>query len=129
MLSEAEFETNGVTDLALAVVDSVRSRAKAFKYSRIQVRPTADEFRTIIHEERSRELCFESTTRYYDLIRWGIIIDKFTEVGNTFKLLGGANGANWANRLYYVLKPYQLLLPIPQVEMQLNPLMKQNPGY
>ena len=129
MLSEAEFETNGVTDLALAGVDSVRSRAKAFKYSSKPVRPTADEFRTIIHEERSRELCFESTTRYYDLLRWGIIIDKFTEVGNTFKLLGGANGTLWANRLYFVFKPYQLLLPIPQVEMQLNPLMKQNPGY
>jgi hypothetical protein len=129
MLSEAEFETNGVTDLALAGVDSVRSRAKAFKYSSKPIRPTADEFRTIIHEERSRELCFESTTRYYDLIRWGIIIDKFTEVGNTMKLLGGANGVIWANRLYFVLKPYQLLFPIPQVEMQLNPLMKQNPGY
>lgn len=129
MLSEAEFETNGVTDLALASVDSVRSRAKAFKYSSRPIRPTADEFRTIIHEERSRELCFESTTRYYDLMRWGIILDKFTEVGNTFKLLGGNNGVLWANRLYYVFKPYQLLFPIPQVEMQLNPQMKQNPGY
>lgn len=130
MLSEAENEVNGPTDLAFAGLDSVRSRAKAFKYSTSLLKPaTKEEFRSIIIQERSRELCFESTTRYYDLLRWGIIIDKFTEVGNKFKLLGGAKGADWANRLYYVLKPQHLLLPIPQVEMQLNPLMKQNPGY
>jgi hypothetical protein len=130
MLSEAENEVNGPTALAFAGLDSVRSRAKAFKYSTSPLKPTIKEdFRNIIIQERSRELCFESTTRYYDLIRWGIIIDKFTEVGNTMKLLGGSNGANWANRLYYVIKPYHLLLPIPQLEMQLNPLMKQNPGY
>jgi hypothetical protein len=129
MLSEAENEVNGPTDVAFAALDSVRSRAKAFKFSDLPVRPTQEELRTIIRDERSRELCFESTTRYYDLIRWGIIFDKFTEVGNTMKLVGGANGANWANKLYYVLKPQHILFPIPQIEMQLNSKMTQNPGY
>jgi hypothetical protein len=62
-------------------------------------------------------------------LRWGILIDKFREVGDTFKLLGGTNGNTYANALYYVVKPYHLLFPIPQSEIQLNPLMTQNPNY
>lgn len=129
MLGEAENEVNGPTDLAFACLDSVRSRSKAFKYSALPVRPTKDEYKQIMIQERARELCFESTTRYYDLLRWGILIDKFTEVGNTFKLLGGTTGASYANTLYFVVKPYQLLFPIPQSEIQLNKLMTQNPQY
>ena len=129
MLSEAEFETNGVTDLALAGVDSVRSRAKAFKYSSLPVRPTPEEFKIIIQQERSRELCFEQPTRYYDLMRWGILIEKFTEVGNTFKTLGGTTGTNLANKLYFNIQPHMLLMPIPYSEIQMNPLVKQNPNW
>ena len=129
MLSEAELETNGVTDLALAGVDSVRSRAKAFKYSSLPDRPTPEEFKIIIQQERSRELCFEQPTRYYDLMRWGILIDKFTEVGNTFKTLGGTTGTNLANKLYFNFQPHMLLMPIPYSEIQMNPLVKQNPNW
>ncbi len=129
MLGEAENEVNGPTDLAFACLDSVRSRSKAFKYSELPVRPTKEEYKQIMIQERARELCFESTTRYYDLLRWGILIDKFTEVGNTFKSLGGSNGNTYANALYYVVKPYHQLFPIPQAEIQLNPLMPQNPQY
>jgi len=129
MLSEAEFEINGVTDLALEGVDAVRARAKAFTYSSLPIRPTADEFRTIILEERARELCFESTTRYYDLLRWGNLIEKFTEVGNTYKALGGSTGTNIANKLYFSMLPHMLLFPIPNSEIQANPLVKQNPNW
>ena len=128
MMSEAENEVHGVTALALSGIDQVRARAKTFKYADRPIRPTQDEFRTIIQQERSRELCFESTTRYYDLIRWGIIIDKMNEVGNTLKVNGGNTGAIWQSTLY-VMKPYQVLFPIPQLEIQLNNLMTQNPQY
>jgi hypothetical protein len=130
MLSEAEFETNGVTDLALAGVDSVRVRAKAFRYSDKPERPTPEEFRIIIQQERARELCFEQPTRYYDLMRWGILIEKFTEVGNTFKTLAPTSGGpNLANRLYFNMLPHMLLMPIPYSEIQMNPLVKQNPNW
>ncbi len=129
MLSEAEFEINGVSALALEGVDAVRARSKAFTYASKPIRPTADEFRTIIREERARELCFESTTRYYDLLRWGILIEKFTEVGNTYKALGGSTGSNIANKLYFNMLPHMLLLPIPNSEIQSNPLVKQNPNW
>ena len=129
MLSEAENEVNGATDLAFAGVDSVRSRAKAFKYSSLPVKPTTEELRVIIQEERARELCFESTTRYYDLLRWGIIQERFIEVGNTFAQLAGSTGLNYANRLYYSFKPHMVLFPIPSSEIQLNPLVKQNPSW
>jgi hypothetical protein len=129
MLAESEFQINGVTPLAISCVDEVRSRSKAFKYSTRSVIPTSSEFITIIREERARELCFESTTRYYDLLRWGILIEKFTETGNTFKTLGGTTGNNLANRLYLNFYPHMLLFPIPNSEIQMNPLIKQNPNW
>ena len=138
MLSEADFEANGgvVTDVALAGVDSVRSRAKATLFSKNAIRPTPDQFRTIIREERARELCFESTTRYYDLMRWGILIDKFAEVGNTLKTIpittktySSTDGPTIASRVYLNMMPYMLLFPIPYSEIQLNPLMTQNPNW
>jgi len=138
MLSEADFEANGgvVTDVALAGVDSVRSRAKATLFSKAAIRPTPDQFRTIIREERARELCFESTTRYYDLKRWGILIDKFTEVGNllktipiTTKTYSSTDGPTIANKVYFSMLPHMLLFPIPYTEIQLNPLVTQNPNW
>lgn len=129
MLAEAENEINGPTDLALWSLDLVRSRANAFTYSDLPDKPTTDEFKEIIKAERSRELCFESSTRYYDLIRWGDLLSRFGEMGDIYKGFNTKTSINYADKLYYALKPHMLLLPIPADEIQLNPLCTQNEGW
>lgn len=67
---------------------------------------TLDEFITAILQERRVEFAFEGH-RWIDLIRTGRAISELPKVTN-------------AN---------QLLYPIPQTEMDVNPLLVQNPGY
>jgi hypothetical protein len=71
----------------------------------------------VIATERRLELAFEGH-RWYDLLRTG----KAIEVMNAQK-----NGQG--NNLNYNVQPYRLLFPIPQVQIDLNPLLKQNPNY
>lgn len=127
MLAEAENEVNGPTEIAYDALDQVRSRAGAFLFADKYPNMTPDEFREVIKEERSRELCFESTTRYYDLLRWGDLKDRFAELAIGYTSYGKTE---IANRLYGSFKEHMLLLPIPMDEMQLNPLIKENnPGW
>ncbi len=67
-------------------------------------------FRTAILQERLFELTAEGKRRQ-DLIRMG----KFTTGAWTFKPTN--------------TPPYKVLMPIPQPEIDNNPLLKQNPGY
>ncbi len=70
-----------------------------------------------IEKERRLELAFEGQ-RWFDLLRTGRAI----AVMNAQK---DGNG----NNLNYNVQPYQLLWPIPQTQLDLNPLLKQNSGY
>ena len=67
---------------------------------------------TILHERRM-ELAFEGD-RWFDLIR----VDN-GQYGLNFLHSIGKTNASTKN----------LLLPIPQVEIDANPNLKQNPGY
>ena len=70
-----------------------------------------------IETERRLELAFEGQ-RWFDLVRTGRAI----QVMNAQK---DGNG----NSLNYNVQPYQLICPIPQNQLDLNPLLTQNPGY
>lgn len=70
-----------------------------------------------IEKERRLEMAFEGQ-RWFDLLRTGRALD----VMNAQKDGSG-------NNLGYNVQKYQLLLPIPQTQIDLNPLLKQNPGY
>ncbi|MGN6530324.1 MAG: RagB/SusD family nutrient uptake outer membrane protein [Ginsengibacter sp.] len=70
-----------------------------------------------IDKERRLELAFEGQRRF-DLIRTGRAI----EVMNAQKDGSG-------NPLNYNVQPYQLIYPIPQQQLDLNPKLVQNPGY
>jgi hypothetical protein len=70
-----------------------------------------------IATERRLELAFEGHRRF-DLIRTG----KAIEVMNAQK-----DGAG--NNLNYNVQPYQLVYPVPQQQLDLNPKLVQNPGY
>lgn len=70
-----------------------------------------------IEKERRLELAFEGQ-RWFDLVRTGRAI----AVMNALKDGSGQN-------LNYNVKDYQLVYPVPQTQLDLNPLLQQNPGY
>ncbi len=69
-----------------------------------------EEFRKFVATERRLELAFEGH-RWFDLVRTGRALEVLNSKG-------------------YNIKDYQLLLPIPQVQLDINPgKLIQNPGY
>ena len=109
MYAEAENEANGPTGAAYSAINLVRARAKL---PDLPVGLSQDQFRVAVHQERSWELAFESK-RVFDLKRWGQFYDTLS-VDPVAKL---------------GLKPFHVLMPIPQYEMDLDPALVQNPGY
>lgn len=80
---------------------------------------TTDWFRTYLAHERRVELALEDSYRYDDLVRWhraGLINIK-TDATFGFP----ESNANW--------QPTHLLKPIPQRDRDVNPNLRQNPGY
>ena len=70
-----------------------------------------EDFDTAVIEERNEELCFELGDRWFDLIRKGILKQKSIP----------------SIQQNYTTNDY--LFPIPDNDIQLNPLLTQNPGY
>ncbi|MDN3583972.1 RagB/SusD family nutrient uptake outer membrane protein [Mucilaginibacter flavus] len=125
--AEAENEL-GNSATALTYLNKIRQRAGM---PGITASGTAD-LRTKIRHERRIELCFEGH-RYFDLRRWGI-----ADTGGKDALgiiITPANTSNaaftykvnttqkrvWSDNMYFY--------PIPRKETQINPNIKQNPGY
>lgn len=132
MLAEADNEVNGTPSAeAYAAVNQVRRRA--YKLPLNTANAVSDvaglnqlAFRTMIQDERSRELCFE-TLRRIDLIRWGIYLTRMKEVAAQFKAYNGTYaygsiaGDNTDER--------HLLFPIPSGELSVNKAAIQNPNW
>lgn len=110
LLMEAEaLNEQGLTDEAAAPLNQVRKRAGLADVSGL----TQEEMREKIIHERRIELAFEGH-RWFDMIR----LEHGDYAVNFLHSIGKANATK--NRL---------LFPIPQTEMDANPLMTQNPGY
>ena len=84
-----------------------------------------ESFRKAIQDERARELCFEFTRRL-DLIRWGIYEQTLLNEGQNF--IKNNYQVGFATVYNRVTSKYRLL-PIPNSEITLNNLAKQNPGW
>lgn len=108
LLAEAINETDGPTDEAYSLINTVRSRAGLADL------PTGlgkDQFRSKIMDERLFELWCEGYRRN-DMIRWGTYIQRALD-----------NGSVWA-------KPDFVLYPLPRsVITESAGIVKQNPGY
>ena len=98
---------------ALDLVNQVRARVGLTP----KTASGADEADDIIANERRLELAFEGH-RWFDLVRTG----KAIQVMNAQKDGSGAS-------LNYDVQPYELIFPIPQTQIDLNPLLTQNPEY
>ena len=104
LLEKAEAILRGASatngDSPLSLVNQVRSRAGAAPFTSVAL--------SDIINERGRELAYESWRRN-DLVRFGLYEEPW----------GIKTDVNPQHRLF----------PIPNPEIQLNPSLKQNPGY
>ncbi|RCR69061.1 RagB/SusD family nutrient uptake outer membrane protein [Larkinella punicea] len=111
MQAEALNEVNnGPNAEAYAAINKVRIRAGLTALTGLNYQ----QFKEAVLLERRLELTFENNRRF-DLIRTGKLVEA-VKADNTF------------NR-NPVIKPFHVLLPIPQVDMDANPSLVQNPGY
>ncbi len=91
------------------LLNRIRKRAGLEPKTTVDL-PTQQDFRQAIEHERRYELAFENH-RWFDLVRTGRAIPVMNSKG-------------------YSIQSYQLLLPIPQNQIDINPtVLKQNPGY
>ena len=107
LYAEAENEANGPAN-AYAAINAVRARAGMPPL----VGLSQGQFRDAVRQERSWELAFESK-RLFDLKRWGLYAQVI--------------GADPVSKTGW--KATNLWAAIPQHEIDVNPALKQNPGY
>lgn len=104
---------------ALTYINLVRDRAKLAPLT-----SNGDALFADIKKERRLELCFENK-RYQDLVRWG---DAETVLANEGKSIPKGDGTYFTNSTYG-FKAKHKLLPFPETEINVNPNIKQNPGW
>jgi hypothetical protein len=111
MYAEASNEINGgPTSEAYAAINRVRNRANI---DDLEEELNQDDFREAVFLERKKEFIQEGM-RWFDLARRG-----GTYLYDALAKYPGKTGAAVKDTLY----------PIPQVEIDLNPLLTQNPGW
>ena len=117
MLAEALNEigyTGDDSGEAFTLLNSIRSRAGVSTYDSDDL-PDQTSFRKAIADERRLELAFENH-RWFDLIRTGTAVETMN------------NSSQESSK--FTVKDYQLVYPIPQCEINANPVViKQNPEY
>jgi len=126
LLAETINEQSGPTNEALGYLNQVRTRslgtAAALDISQVA---TYFDFKLALEKERRLEFAFENH-RWFDLVRT--------------KRAEAVMSQHFATEFQYndpahpslntgPLLPYQILLPIPQYEIDLNPNIAQNSGY
>ncbi|MCY4217264.1 MAG: RagB/SusD family nutrient uptake outer membrane protein [Flavobacteriaceae bacterium] len=138
MYAEAENELNGIqrNPLANDILKQIRQRAfrsfsdsgavtqfedveiEGINYNYDYSSLSQVDFRNFLRDERARELPGEGVRRW-DLLRWNLLYP-------FVKSLEGREprGTAWEN-----IQPHHVLFPIPQREIDINPLLTQNEGY
>lgn len=125
MLAEAENEVNGPTTIAKDALKAVRDRARASDITTTV--SSQSEFRTLVRDERFRELAFEGL-RKHDLIRWGMFVTTMNQLGSS--ITNTAESAfKYAALAGNNVTQRNVLLPVPVLEISLNKAITQNPGW
>lgn len=117
--AEAQNEANGPDASVYAAVNLVRARPSV-KMPGVQAGLSKDEMRMVIRHERRIELALEGLY-YSDIRRW-----RTAEIVNNGPIYNYA-GRAITNRTFDKARDY--LWPIPFVQIQENPQLKQNPNY
>lgn len=135
MRAEALIEQGNTGQEVYDLIDQVRTRAGMPKVEDVEgTGLSQDQLRKILRHERRVEFFMEGT-RYADMLRWkdqSLVHDVYGYV--TSKLSDPSDPSKWvfetekkSTRNFDSSKGW--LWPIPQVEMQNNKLLEQNPGY
>ncbi|MXV13768.1 RagB/SusD family nutrient uptake outer membrane protein [Hufsiella ginkgonis] len=119
---------------ALAVLRSIRERAGIQRGNDglfgLPAAPSTDQLRQLIQNERAIELAFEGH-RFWDLRRWkaGAQLDGRFVHGMSISLSGSKYTYQPINIRTRYFKDNLYLFPIPITELNLNPSIRQNPGW
>ena len=129
MLAEIENEQKGPTTTAFNYLNQVRNRANL---SSLDITDVANkvEFRLTLENERMLEFAYENQ-RFFDLVRTGRYINVMNEHYKT-ELEQFSSNKYYEDGTQSIVKDveeWQLLLPIPTAEIDVNPSISQNPGY
>lgn len=119
MLAEAQNEAAGPDATVYAAINKVRAR-KGVEMPEIPAGKSKEEMRDIIRHERMIEFAMEGTY-YSDIRRWGIATQLMNGLVVTNIAGQQIDKINFVNAFN--------LWPIPQVEMDLNSNLVQNPDY
>lgn len=117
--NEISLEPNSA---AYDAINMVRQRANATLLNSSESL-SYEEFANSVFEERQKELFFEGSS-FMDLKRRGYAYTKTRVEEARFELFDyiGYEGP-------FDVKEHEMVLPIPQSELDANPSLKQNPGY
>jgi hypothetical protein len=117
--AEAKIENNKIAE-GMAQLNKVRARPSV-NMPPLTATDQADARDKLRHERRV-ELCLEGH-RYHDLLRWDIVEEVMSKPIKT------VYGDDSKTKGQFCKFPKNKLWPIPQIEIDANPLMVQNPGY
>lgn len=127
MYAEAQNEAVGPEGTGLAAINKVRARAGQPDLTLM----SQSQMREKIRNERRVELAFEEH-RFFDVRRWKLGSTYFNQPVKRVKIVKNADGSFTytdevlENRQY---KENYNFLPIPQIELERNNKLVQNPGY
>ena len=106
------------------IYDGVRT---AWEYNRYGDDYTA--FRTEILNERARELVAESTDRWCDLVRRGILVKQMQAWRQYNPFISNTEREITTPGAPENIQSRNMLLPVPLSEIDVNKNLTQNPGY
>jgi hypothetical protein len=98
------------------------------------VTESGDALLTRLQHERQIELCFEEH-RYFDVRRWKIAPVELNKLPKRMDIVKNLTTGvktytvNTMQQFTFVFTDKNYLVPIPQSEIDKNPLLVQNPGY
>lgn len=113
----------GQTEAAAIPLNRVMERAYNSTSHNVSGLST-DDMRTLIYEERHKELAMEGH-RWFDLVRTDRFIQRMKDHAAYEASVAESNKVELAQNI----KDHMVLMPIPQREIDLNPELTQNPGY
>jgi hypothetical protein len=132
--AEAENEFSGATDEVYQAIKDLRKRAKISAGSDglygLKPNMNKEEMRRVIQNERRIEMAFEEQ-RYWDIRRWRIAGDIFTEPLYGLQITKNSSVLNYVRVpvAQYSFDTKRYFYPIPYSEVIKNKNMKQNPGW
>ncbi len=122
MYAEALNEASGPSAEGLAAVNEVRARP-GINMPAVAGVSSQEEMRKVIAHERRVELAGEGL-RFFDIKRWNVAHILIPQ-----EIIPGSITELTPNGVHRVFNQKQYLWPIPQTEIDQNPLLDQNPGY